>query len=309
MEPDGESGADHRGRKTPVNSIIREVRISVGIALLFVLMYGAAYGAQEQQLKQKLASLEKIPGKFSFVVVGDNRSGDDIYKKIVSMIVERNPAFVMNTGDMIPNPGELKGWEKFWEMSSPIKVAYFLTVGNHDAHPKVPFSERTYKEQVDQPGNELYYSFTAGNALFVVLDSYLDDQEKRIMGEQYKWLEQTLTKSDKKHKFVFLHHPLYTEQGKGHHAGDSLDKFPSERDKLESLFVRTHVDAVFAGHEHFYQRKTVDKIAHVITGGGGAPLYGKDDEGGFYHFIMVTVDADTVSAEVIDINGKSRDTF
>ena len=58
-------------------------------------------------------------------------------------------------------------------MSKPITVPYFLTVGNHDIHPKVPGSEKTYKEQVDLPGNELYYSFTAGNSLFVVLDSYI----------------------------------------------------------------------------------------------------------------------------------------
>ena len=88
-------------------------------------------------------------------------------------------------------------------MSKTITVPYFLTVGNHDSHPKVPFSEKIYKEQVDLPGNELYYSFIAGNSLFVVLDSYIDDQEKRITGEQLKWLEGVLAGSDKKHKFVF----------------------------------------------------------------------------------------------------------
>ena len=71
------------------------------------------------------------------------------------------------------------GMAKFWEMSKPVTAPYFLTVGNHDAYPKVPQSEKIYKEQVDLPGNELYYSFTAGNSLFVVLDSYLDDQEKK----------------------------------------------------------------------------------------------------------------------------------
>jgi len=269
----------------------------------------SAIAAQDQQLQQKLAALEKIKGKFTFIVIGDNRSGDDIYRKIISQVVDRKPEFVINTGDMIAKPGHKEDWAKFWEMSKPITIAYFLTVGNHDAHPKVPFSEKTYKEQVDLPGNELYYSFNAGNSLFVVLDSFIDDQEKRISGEQLKWLEEVLTSSDKRHKFVFLHHPLFTEPGKGHHAGDSLDKYPQDRDRLEALFVRAKVEAVFAGHEHFYQRKTVDNITHVITGGGGAPMYLKDEEGGFYHFIAVTVDGDRVSAEVIDLNGKVRDSF
>ena len=242
-------------------------------------------------------------------MVGDNRSGDDTYKKIVSMIMERKPDFVVNTGDMIATPGSRQDWAKFWEMSKPITVPYFLTVGNHDVHPKVPLSEKRYKEEVDLPGNELYYSFTAGNSLFVVLDSYIDDQEKRISGEQLKWLEGVFVNSQQKHKFVFLHHPLYTDLGKGHHAHDSVDAYPDSRDRLEALFAKFKVDAVFAGHEHYYERRTVDGIIHIITGGGGAPIYDKEEYGGFNHFVQVTVDGDKVSAEVVDISGKVRDRF
>jgi len=285
------------------------IRKCIVLILLVTAAAFPVFASQDQQIQQKLAALEKIQGKFSFIVIGDNRTGDDIYKKVISAIMERKPDFVVNTGDMIATPGDKEQWANFWAMSKPVTVPYFLAVGNHDAHPKVPFSEKTYKEQVDLPGNELYYSFTAGNTLFVVLDSFIDDQEKKITGEQYAWLEAVLLKSDKKHKFVFLHHPLYTETGKGHHAGDSLDKYPKDRDRVEALFAKAKVDAVFAGHEHFYQRKSVDNIVHVITGGGGAPMYLKDEEGGFYHFVQIVVDGDKVNAEVVDINGKVRDKF
>lgn len=285
-------------------------RKKITFALLLLLSWtGTALAVQDQQIQQELAALEQIKGKFSFIVIGDNRSGHEVYKKLAIMTMALRPSFVVNTGDMIQTPGDKKGWVNFWDLSKIITVPYFLTVGNHDAHPMVPFSEKMYKEQVDLPGNELYYSFTAGNSLFVVLDSYRDDEEKRITGEQMKWLEGVLTGSDKKHKFVFLHHPLFTEPRKGRHAGDCLDAHRDSRDKLEALFVKTKVDAVYAGHEHFYQRKTVDGITHVITGGGGAPMYLKDEDGGFYHFVHVTVDDDKVSAEVIDANGKVRDSF
>ncbi len=279
------------------------------VLLLVLLAAKSIFAAQDQQIQQKLAALEQLQGKFSFVVIGDNRSGDDTYKKLVSMIMERKPDFVVNTGDMIKTPGNKQEWAKFWEMSKPITVPYFLAVGNHDAHPKAPRSEKTYKEQVDLPGNELYYSFTAGNSLFIVLDSFLDDQEKRITGEQLKWLEGILANSNQKHKFVFLHHPLYTDLGKGHHAHDSLDKYPESRDGLEALFVKYKVDAVFAGHEHYYERRNVDGIIHIITGGGGAPIYDKEEYGGFNHFVVVTVDGDTIRGEVVDIHGKVRDRF
>jgi 3',5'-cyclic AMP phosphodiesterase CpdA len=190
-----------------------------------------------------------------------------------------------------------------------VHVPYFLTVGNHDAHVEVAGSEETYKAQVDLPGNELYYSFAAGNALFVVLDSYLKGEDKRITGEQFAWLEQSLASSKLKHRFIFVHHPLFPEPGRGKHHGNSLDRYKSERDKLHRLFMQYKVTAVFAGHEHLYLRKNVDGIQYVITGGGGAPLYARDEDGGFHHYALVTVDGDKVGVEVVDVNGKVRDRF
>lgn len=279
------------------------------VLFLLLVFPAAVFAAQNQQIQQKLAALQNIQGKFSFVVIGDNRSGNDIYAKIVRMIVDRKPDFVMNTGDVIATPGSKEDWTKFWELSAPLTMPYFIAVGNHDANPKVPGSEAMYTEQVDLPGNELYYSFIAGNSLFIVLDSYLHDQEKKITGDQLKWLEAQLAGSPQKHKFVFLHHPFYTDLGKGHHAHDSLDKYPESRDALHALLAKYKVDMVFTGHEHYYERRRVDNVFHIITGGGGAPMYDKEENGGFYHFVKVSVDGDKVNAEVIDINGKVRDRF
>jgi hypothetical protein len=192
-------------------------------------------------------------------------------------------------------------------MSKPVAVPYFLTVGNHDANDLR--SEKIYKEQVDLPGHELYYSFHAGNSLFIVLDTHLVGQEKRITGEQYQWLESVLRGSEQRHRFVFLHHPLYPDEEKGRHFGGSLDRYPDERNRLQALFVRHKVTAVFAGHDHLYLRRTVDGVRHVITGGGGAPLYASDKDGGFHHYVLMTVDGDRVSGEVVDISGKIRDKF
>ncbi len=277
--------------------------------LLWIALAAASFAAQDQQIQHKLAALEKIWGKFTFVVLGDNRSGDDTYRKIVAMVMDRKPDFIVNTGDVITTPGNKQEWAKFWELSKPVTVPYFLAVGNHDAHPKVPLSEKTYKEEVDLPGNELYYSFVAGNSLFIILDSFMHSQEKMIVGEQLKWLEALLSKSQQKHKFVFLHHPLYTDLGKGHHAADSLDKYPESRDRLEALLAKYKVDAVFAGHEHYYEKRMVDGFLHIITGGGGAPMYDKEEYGGFNHFVQVTVDGNKVTGEVVDVKGKVRDKF
>ena len=281
--------------------------------LIFVATITNGIAAQDQLLQQKLASLEKLSSKFSFAVFGDNRAGDPacdaVYQQVLAAALERRPAFIVNTGDQIDKPGNIEHWKRFWELSKSVAVPYFLTVGNHDIHGEVAGSEDIYKAQVDLPGNELYYSFVGGNSLFVVLDSYIKGEDKRITGEQFKWLEQVLAASEQKHTFVFVHHPLYPEKGKGKHHGNSLDRYKEDRDRLQALFVKHQVTAVFAGHEHLYLRKTMDGIPHIIAGGGGAPLYAKDEDGGFHHYVYVTVDGEKVSGEVVDVNGKIRDRF
>ena len=290
-------------------SAVLKYKFSTCILVFILFSASSIFAAQDQQVQQKLAALEKIGPKFSFIVFGDNRSGDEIYRQIVSLAMERMPAFIVNTGDMIATPGDMQEWTKFWELSRPITVPYFLTVGNHDIHSKVPFSGKKYLEQVDLPGKELYYSFVAGNSLFIVLDSSIEGQEKKIVGEQRMWLESVLRNSSQKHKFVFVHHPLYPEKSIGRHHGNSMDRYKEQRDDLQALFVKHKVSLVFAGHEHLYLRNTFDGIPHIITGGGGAPLYSAEEESGFPHLIRVTVDEDKVKAEVVDLNGKTKDRF
>jgi 3',5'-cyclic AMP phosphodiesterase CpdA len=291
---------------------VRNGKISSVFIIIF-LIAASVFAAQDQPLQQKLAALEKLPSKFSFVVLGDNRAGDPacdaVYEKIIAAAMTRKPDLVVNTGDQIDKPGNVEHWKRFRELSRNVTVPYFLTVGNHDAHVDVAGSEETYTAHVDLPGKEIYYSFVAGNALFVVLDSYIKGEDKKITGEQFAWLEQVLAASRQRNKFVFVHHPLYPEAGKGKHHGNSLDRYPADRDRLQALFVKQKVTMVFLGHEHYYLRKTVDGIPHVIAGGGGAPLYARDEEGGFHHYVLVSVDGDKVSGEVVDVNGKVRDKF
>ncbi len=282
-----------------------------GMKLYIILVLAVCVSAFTAPARADLGAdpgaLNAITGRVSFVVIGDNRSGDEVYSKLIKLAMEKKPDFMINTGDEIRHDGSLAEWTKFLKLSEPVNVPYFLVAGNHDVDDQA--SEKTYRDELRLPGNGLYYSFTAGNSLFVVLDSVLVGQDKRITGRQYEWLKKILGNSKAVHKFIFLHHPLYPEKGVGFHYGGSLDRHPADRDRLQALFVKNRVTAVFAGHEHLYLRQTVDGIIHVITGGGGAPLYAGDWEGGFHHFVDVTVDGDEVSFAVFDQSGKIRDSF
>lgn len=135
-------------------------------------------------------------------------------------MMEHRPAFIVNLGDMVRSV-KRAAWVDFGIDRNPSRSRTSFAVGNHDIDDEK--SEELYKRQVDLPGNELYYSFTADDSLFIFLDSNIPGQDRRTTGEQYKWLEGVLSTASQRHTFVFLHHPLYPEKGIGHHYGGSLE--------------------------------------------------------------------------------------
>ncbi|MFA5811092.1 MAG: metallophosphoesterase [bacterium] len=271
-------------------------RIFINASLLLLLLLTSFAYAQARHPEDA----------FSFAVTGDNRSGDRIYKKIITAIMQRRPALVFNTGDIIPNPGNRAQWANFKALSRIITVPYYYAPGNHDIDDEK--SQEVWREEVNFPGEETYYSVTHGNSLFVVLNSYEPQNELRIAGRQLAWLAHTLDPAKYEHQFVFIHAPLFLWQG-ATNLGRSLDKHPDARDALHRLFVQKKVDVVFEGHEHTYRRMDVDGIKYVVTGGGGAPLYGSHSLTPFNHFVLVTVKGRRVETKVIDRDGALRDEF
>ena len=236
--------------------------------------------------------------RFTFGVLGDSRGGHNIHKTLLKIAKQWNAQLVINTGDIITHPGHPQEWSDFWKIVGKQPFPYLLTVGNHDVDSKQ--TEEMWKKQVNLPGNELYYSYEKDDTLFVILDSMIPGEEKRITGKQWRWLKKTLNPKKYKYQFVFLHHPLFTEPNFKHHKS-SLDQYPNHRDKLHKLMVQKKVTAVFVGHEHTYHRMKKNGINYIITGGGGAILYS-----GFCHIVIVNIDDGHANARVIDWKGITR---
>lgn len=243
---------------------------------------------------------------FTFVVFGDNRPGSigkgqpAVFKKILRQIDALDPAFAVNTGDCIYGAPTLKQIEQQYKeykntVSSLLKTKVYLAVGNHEIRESKLCQDFFQKEL-----GSLYYSFDFGNSHFIVLNSEVVGQAHRITGEQLEWLKQDLFKSRAaRHRFVFLHQPLYPVDG---HMGRCLDKYPEERDALHRLFVRNRVTAVFAGHEHLFHAEQRNGVWYIITGGGGAPLYPSYKlEGDFHHYVIVSIDGDRLSIKAIKL--------
>lgn len=274
------------------------------ILTLFCLFSWPVAGlAESAALAAALSGLKNVKGAYTFAIIGDNRSGDRVYKKVIHQMNLRKPLFVVNTGDVIPNPGNRKQWANFREISKEITIPYFLVAGNHDIDDKE--SQDVWRDEVDLPGNETHYSFVVGRDLFVILNSCEPGLDRKIAGQQLEWLGKILNLAKYERQFVFLHHPLFLSAN-ADYSGKSMDKYPELRDSLHRLFVEKRVNAVFAGHEHTFWRAEKDGVDYIITGGAGAPLYGKDS---FSHLMIVRVDGPRVSAKTIDRDGALRDEF
>lgn len=132
-----------------------------------------------------------------------------------------------------------------------------------------------------------YYSWTWGDALFVVLDPFWNTTVRSnadgwvwTLGvTQYQWLNQTLSSSKAKFKFVFLHNlvggldgqmrggveaaPYFEWGGKNADGtGGFATKRPGFAKPIHQLLVDNKVTAVFHGHDHVYAKQDLDGIVY-----------------------------------------------
>ena len=252
--------------------------------------------SERAKLVTKIEELAQGKTPFRFAVLGDNRGNPEVYKTLLEKISSLAPDFAVNTGDLITNAGHLYQWDEFIELSSGYDFPILPVVGNHDVDN--PRSEKMYRDIFTLPGEEIYYSFAYSNSQFIALDSEIPGEESKITGAQLEWLKKTLKNSSPTHRFIFLHRPLYPDSLIGSHFGNCLDKYPEERDSLLTLLKRYDVDIIFVGHEHLFRKSIYDGVMQIITGGAGAPLYAEEENGGFYHFVLVDVKEEKIEVKL-----------
>ncbi len=225
------------------------------------------------------------PVPFHFCVLGDTRSGHDIHRQIVNRIIAEHPLFVINTGDLVGNGNDISQWETFFDINKELirNVPYYTVLGNHEQDSK------NYYDFFNLPGNERYYFFTVGDALFVVLDMEGPDYEtpgylegsargrfwegisKEYFKKEKAWLENLLTLNDDAgYIFVFFHPTWYSVKS------TRVAEAARRRAFWGDIFEQHHVSAVMNGHDHYYEHAIHGGTHYIVTAGGGAPLYDTD---------------------------------
>ena len=121
------------------------------------------------------------------------------------------------------------------------------------------------------PDGPLYYSYEVAGAHVIILASFFVYSEGSA---QYEWLNADLKAVDRARTpwlFVILHAPWYTSNTVHPTDGQLM------RSTLEPVLHAAHVNAVFAGHVHAYERNVAvfNNVAdptgavHITIGDGG----------------------------------------
>ncbi|MBI5083221.1 MAG: metallophosphoesterase [Acidobacteria bacterium] len=257
----------------------------------------------------------KVPAtgaaSFQAVVFGDTRTRHDLHRKIIEAITKVSPDFVAHTGDLVTDGYDTEQWPRFFEIEKPMleKTAFYPALGNHERN-----SRHFYDFfAVTTP----YYSFDWGLAHFTVINTDLGNvalsatAKEAFWAEQNRWMEDDLAKSQKaEFRFIIMHHPPFTAV-KSRQAGNQAVV------ALLPLWEKYRVTATFAGHDHNYQHHLKNGIHHIVTGGGGAPLYPVDApiEGttqkveSTEHYVRLMVEPGKAKIQAVALDGRILDTF
>jgi predicted phosphodiesterase len=249
-------------------------------------------------------NLPNKPESVHFAVIGDSGTGGSAEYEVAKRLAEARSSFpfdfVLMMGDNLYGGEKPKDFDK--KFADPYKalldggVKFHAVLGNHD-DPNQRFYEKF------NMGGERFYTFKVKGVRFFALDSnYMDPK-------QLAWLEKELKSAGSDWKIAFFHHPLYSS-GEKHGSDVAL------RAVLEPLFVKYGVDAVFAGHEHFYERMKPQRgIFYFICGSSAKLREGNIEktaltEKGFDRdntFMLVEIGGNQLSFQTISRTGETID--
>jgi hypothetical protein len=330
---------------TPPKTPLPPEEASAGIEKFAFIVYGDTRGRRDGK---------EIQYEHSLIV-------ESMLNTIKKMDTTSYPIrFVLQTGDAVVNGRDAKQWNASFvslinRLTTEGGVPYFLAPGNHDVTSAAELNDpgrqdglRNYLAAIaqlippDGAARRLAgyptYAFGYGNAFVIAFDSNIALDDK-----QFEWVKSQLESLDRNryvNVIAYCHHPPFSS---GPHGGSRVEAPTiALRQRYMPLFRRHHVNALFVGHEHLFEHwieRYEDagqkyRMDHIVTGGGGAPLYwyygepelkdyleankaskvklehlvkpGNDRGDNPYHYTVVKVDGEQMSLEVIGVDWGSN---
>ena len=214
-------------------------------------------------------------------------------------ILKAQPELVITTGDLASSGKMDELWDK--DFFGPARdlfatVPVYAVLGNHDAASPV-FFEMIHGPNGD--GRDKNWSQTLGDVLLIGIDG-------QHAGE---FVESALKGSRAKFAFLATHYPAYSSGPHGDNDGS--------KNVLMPILAKYKATAMLAGHDHAYERSEPpagEGVTCIVTGGGGAPTYGKLKPNSYskvfaatLHFCLFEIQDDVCHMKAIDTAGKVLD--
>lgn len=226
--------------------------------------------------------------KWRFAVLGDTHVGSsDTVGEMIPFLLADSIECVLVCGDLAEGglacsaaelEAQLTWWQSIFAPLYDAGIGVYPVNGNHedDAHNNISVWNTVFSGAFSLPQNgpsgeqNLTYSFTHKNALFIGLDNYVN-----IHTVNQNWLDQQLDANTLPHVFVFGHEAAF----KVFH-GDCLDDSVTNRNAFWQRLTEENVRAYFCGHDHFVDVAKVDDgdgnanndIYQYLVGTGGGWL-------------------------------------
>jgi hypothetical protein len=237
-----------------------------------------------------------------------------------AIATEGSSEFLISPGDIDP-PANVR-----WTIDKYLGSGFvwYPVAGNHET--ETP-EDMTWLRACNAGGNtlpgvvntgpsgclETTFSFDYANAHFAVINQYYDGTsdigtDGDVADALYNWLVADLAATAKQHIFVIGHEPAYVrpdmDNGRLRHLGDSLDEYPSNRDRFWSLLKQRGVAAYICGHTH--NTSVFDTLGVLQLDAGHAR--GLGDTGAASSFMLVRVNDARITYEIYrDTGGTSWD--
>ncbi|OFX60708.1 MAG: hypothetical protein A2046_10290 [Bacteroidetes bacterium GWA2_30_7] len=256
---------------------------------------------------------EAYSQKFAFI--GDQRGATTATQQVSALIDSWNPELIVTSGDnfdLTQGTVDEQVGMFFHNYIYPYignfgdgdtVNRFFPTLGNHDL---IGNGLDEYLSYFTLPGNERYYDFVNGNVHFYLINSNPNEIDGTdLQSIQAQWLQNNLLVATEQWKIICFHHSPYSSSI---HGNNSWMDWP---------FQEWGATAVFAGHDHVYERIMKNNFPYFINGAGGANLYNFNTpiEGSIvrynanYGAQLINAYSDSIVFKFININNEQIDSF
>lgn len=214
---------------------------------------------------------------------GDNHSGTS-FPFILDSIAGFKPHFLLGVGDHVNDGSNANEWKDY--LFNPARklmheLPFYAAVGNHARDGETLYKLYHFPYDSEDPKHESIYSFSYGNAFFLVVNTnkafftigtYETEYSQFIKDAMASPEAQAAT-----WRIALAHEPGYSEgwgDGQCYDNGDDrhYDGYQPLRGWLFPLLKEHNFHFYFNGHMHGYERGTDGSLVYVTTGGGGGWL-------------------------------------